>query len=353
MVERDAGRRRARPSERQRQARRGGRAGHNPGGGRAARRAALAGGALNLSGPVYGLLSAIWWGAGDFGGGLVSRFSSVFSALIAGESIGLLGSVAVAVAVGEPLPSTTSFAWAFAAGTCGIAGLGAFYYALSRGTMGVVAPLTAVIGAALPVVIGLIEGEHLEPVRGVGIVVALAAVVLISMPGNASTTDERRLRRIDLSQLPLIMAGGVGFGLFFVFLSRAADAGSTWWPLVVVRMAGVAFIVGAVVVALARTKAPRLATRADIVLGLPKVRARALPMPLLAGMFLLTGVGDLGGNAFFVLAARADVLSVAVVLSSLYPVVTTLLAAVFLHERLRPVQIVGVLLASISVPLLR
>ena len=179
------------------------------------------------------------------------------------------------------------------------------------------------------------------------------SIVLISLPGNASTTDERRLRRIDLSQLPLIMAGGVGFGLFFVFLSRAADAGSTWWPLVVVRMAGVAFIVGAVVVALARTKAPRLATRADIVLGLPKVRARALPIPVLAGLFLLTGVGDLGGNAFFVLASRVDVLSVAVVLSSLYPVVTTLLAAVFLHERLRPVQIVGVLLASISVPLLR
>ena len=243
--------------------------------------------------------------------------------------------------------------WAFAAGTCGIAGLGAFYYALSRGTMSVVAPLTAVIGAGLPVVIGLIEGEQLELVRGVGIVVALAAVVLISLPGNASTTDGRRLRRIDLSQLPLIIAGGVGFGLFFVFLSQAADAGSTWWPLVVVRLAGVAFIVGALVVALGRTKAPRLATRADIVLGLPKIRARALPIPLLAGLFLLTGIGDLGGNAFFVLASRADVLSVAVVLSSLYPVVTTLLAAVFLHERLRSVQIVGVLLASLSVPLLR
>jgi drug/metabolite transporter (DMT)-like permease len=243
--------------------------------------------------------------------------------------------------------------WAFAAGTCGIAGLGAFYYALSRGTMGVVAPLTAVIGAGLPVVIGLIEGEQLELVRGVGIVVALAAVVLISLPGSASTTDERRLRRVDLSQLPLIVAGGVGFGLFFVFLSRATDTGSTWWPLVVVRLAGVVFIAGSVVVALARTNAPRLAIRADIVLGLPKVRARALPIPLLAGLFLLTGVGDLGGNAFFVLASRADVLSVAVVLSSLYPVVTTLLAAVFLHERLRPVQIAGVLLASLSVPLLR
>jgi len=267
--------------------------------------------------------------------------------------VGLLGSLAIALAIGEPLPSATSFLWAFAAGTCGIAGLGAFYYALSRGTMGVVAPLTAVIGAGLPVVIGLVQGEQLELVRGVGIVVALAAVALISLPGRATTTDERRLLRVDLSQLPLIVIGGVGFGLFFVFLSKAADTGETWWPLVVVRLAGVVFIAAATVVAIARTKAPRLATRADIVFGLPKVRARALPMPVLAGLFLLTGVGDLGGNAFFVLATRADVLSVAVVLASLYPVVTTLLAAVFLHERLRPVQVVGVLLASLSVPLLR
>ena len=70
-------------------------------------------------------------------------------------------------------------------------------------------------------------------------------------------------------------------------------------------------------------------------------------------LLLVTGLGDLGGNAFFVLAARADALSVAVVLSSLYPVVTTLLAALFLRERLRPLQIVGVVLASLSVPLLR
>ncbi len=267
--------------------------------------------------------------------------------------MGLLGSLALAVAFGEPLPSATSFLWALAAGTCGIAGLGAFYYALSRGTMGVVAPLTAVIGAGLPVVIGLLQGEQLELVRGAGIVVALAAVALISLPGRATTTDERRLLRVDLSQLPLIVIGGVGFGLFFVFLSQAAGTGETWWPLVVVRLAGVVFIAAATIVAIARTKAPRLATRADIVFGLPRIRARALPMPLLAGLFLLTGVGDLGGNAFFVLAARADVLSVAVVLASLYPVVTTLLAAVFLRERLRLVQIVGVLLASLSVPLLR
>jgi drug/metabolite transporter (DMT)-like permease len=83
------------------------------------------------------------------------------------------------------------------------------------------------------------------------------------------------------------------------------------------------------------------------------MRARAIRPALLVGLLLLTGMGDLGGNAFFVLAARADALSVAVVLSSLYPIVTAVLAALLLRERLRPIQIAGVVLASLSVPLLR
>jgi len=267
--------------------------------------------------------------------------------------VGLLGSLCFAVAAAEPLPTPSSFAWAFAAGTAGIAGLGAFYYALSRGTMGVVAPLTGVIGAGLPVVIGVISGEQLEPVRAVGVVLALTAVVLISLPGTPRTTDERRLLRIDLGELPLVVVAGVGFGLFFVFINESARAGGTWWPLAVVRLAGVIFIVAGILVAIVHTRAARSTTRAEIVLGLPKVRARALPLPLLGGLLLMTGLGDLGGNVFFLLATRAGELSVAVVLSSLYPVVTTLLAAVFLRERLRPVQVAGVLLAALSVPLLR
>jgi drug/metabolite transporter (DMT)-like permease len=158
---------------------------------------------------------------------------------------------------------------------------------------------------------------------------------------------------VDRGELPLVVLAGVGFGLFFVFLNQASQTGATWWPLVVVRLTGSLSMLGAIVVAIARTRAPSVATRADVVLGLPKVRARALPLSALAGLFLMTGLGDLGGNAFFILATRADVLSVVVVLSSLYPVVTTLLAAVFLRERLRALQAVGVVLASLSVPLLR
>jgi drug/metabolite transporter (DMT)-like permease len=267
--------------------------------------------------------------------------------------VGLVVAFLIAVGAGEPLPGSESLVWSTAAGIAGVIGLGGFYYALSRGTMGVAAPLSAVIGAGLPVIVGLTYGETIDPGRALGIGMALTAVVLISLPAGDRTTDERRLTRVDFHQFPYIIVAGVGFGLFFVFLDRATSAAETWWPLVVVRVLGLVITVGALLYAVARTRERTWRRRTDVVLGLPKLRARALAPGYLGLLFVVTGAGDLGGNAFFVLAARTDALSVAVVLSSLYPVVTTILAATFLHERLRPIQIAGVILASLSVPLLR
>lgn len=259
----------------------------------------------------------------------------------------------IAAVAGEPVPSADSISWSAAAGVAGVVGLGGFYYALSRGTMGVVAPLSALIGAGLPVIVGLAYGETIDLGRGLGMAIALLAVVLISLPGASQTADERRLTRIDLKQLPYVIVAGVGFGLFFVFLDRGTSNGETWWPLLIVRLLGLIITGVALVFVVSRTRERTWRRRADVVLGLPKLRARAMPVGLLVLLFLVTGAGDLGGNLFFVLAARVDALSVAVVLSSLYPVVTTLLAAFFLHERLRRLQLVGVVLASLSVPLLR
>jgi drug/metabolite transporter (DMT)-like permease len=313
----------------------------------------VAGGALNLGGPAFGILSAVSWGTGDFGGGLISRYSSALTGVATSEGVGLIASVLIAIVAGEPLPSAGSFEWSLAAGVAGVIGLGAFYYALSRGTMGVVAPLAALIGAGLPVVVGLAAGEELDLSRGVGMTVALVAVVLISLPGGEKTIDERRLVRIDIGQLPFVVTSGLGFGVFFISLDEATTAGEMWWPLVIVRLVGLALIGVAIVVGVSRGRQRTWRSRTEAVLGLAKLRARRVALPMLALLVLVTGAGDLGGNTFFVLAARTDALSVAVVLSSLYPVVTTVLAAIFLRERLRPAQLVGVVLASLSVPLLR
>jgi len=272
---------------------------------------------------------------------------------MASEAVGVVLAVGLATATGENVASPDSIYWSALAGAAGVIGLGAFYYALSRGTMGVVAPLSALIGAGLPVLIGLASGDSLDAGRGLGMVAALAAVLLISLPGGERTTDERRLVRIDVHQLPAVIVAGLGFGLFFVILDHATAGGETWWPIVVVRLVGFGLTIPALIVVAARAQESTWRRRLDVTLGLPKLRARALPLTMLVPLLLIGGFGDLGGNAFFVLASRADALSVAVVLASLYPVVTALLAALFLHERLRPLQVAGVVLASISVPLLR
>ena len=245
--------------------------------------------------------------------------------------------------------------WAAAAGAAGITGLSFFYAALSRGTMGVVAPLAALIGAGLPVVVSIAGGETLSVGRVIGIASALAAVVLISLPGGERTVDDRRRRRIDVREMPLVIGAGLGFAFFFLLFQRATENGEIWWPQVSVRVAGIILLSLAFVVAIRRARGSgrSLTTRADVLLGLPRLRARGVPALQLSGLFLLTGLGDLGGNAFFALASQADAFAVAVVLSSLYPVVTTILAVLLLRERLRPMQILGVVLATISVTLLR
>jgi drug/metabolite transporter (DMT)-like permease len=271
------------------------------------------------------------------------------------EVVGLVAAVGIAFVSGEPFPSTESVVWALAAGCAGITGLAFFYIALSRGTMGAVAPLAALIGAGLPVVVSIAGGASVSTGRAIGIAGALAAVVLISLPGGERTVDERRRLRIDLREMPWVLGAGLGFAGFFLLIQHATENGETWWPQVAVRVAGTILLSLGFIVALrrARGSGQSLRRRADVLLGLPRLRARALPAAQLSALFLLTGLGDLGGNSLFLLASHADAYAIAVVLSSLYPVVTTILAALLLRERLRPLQILGVVLATISVTLLR
>jgi drug/metabolite transporter (DMT)-like permease len=298
-------------------------------------------------------LSGLAWGVGDFSGGLISRYSSVLTAMATTQLAGLAGTLVLLVASAEPLPGITSLAYAALASSVGVVGLGCFYYALSRGSMGVIAPLAALIGAGLPVLIAIVGGEQVSAARLAGIVIALGAVVLISLPGGERTSGERRRLSIDLGELPLVLLSGLGFAGFFIFIDRATAGGETWWPMTVVRLVGCSLVLGATAVAILSADGPSVADRVVHVLGLRRLRGRSLAGWSLLAVFIVAGLGDLGGNAFFVLAKHADAFSVAVILSSLYPVITTILARMVLHERLRRLQLLGVALATISVPLLR
>ncbi len=264
-----------------------------------------------------------------------------------------MGAIVLTTVSGEAIPSAASFAWAAAAGASGVGGLAFFYYALSRGTMGVVAPLAALIGAGLPVLLAVVGGEAVPPARAIGIAVALVAVVLISLPGGERGAGEKRNLRADLRELPLVALAGLGFAGFFIFADRATTAGETWWPLIMVRVVGLAVVLAILAGAALRVSGQPMRVRLDGLLGLTRIRSAPVGPLYLGALFAVVGLGDLAGNAFFLLAKQADAFSVAVVLSSLYPIVTTILAAIVLHERLRPLQVVGVVLATVSVPLLR
>jgi drug/metabolite transporter (DMT)-like permease len=290
---------------------------------------------------------------GDFSGGLATRRSSVALTIVGTQSIGLLAVLAVLLFAGTAPPSVPALAWAAAAGVAGTAGLGAYFVALARGTMGLVAPLAALIGAGLPALVGVLTGEQVGEVRAGGLLLGLLAVVLISLPGARRSSDEERLFRTDLADLPLVILSGIGFAGFYLLIDRARVEGADiWWSLAGVRVAGLTVVVLVLAVTVMLAVAGSRRQRLFELMGGNNIRATRRPWLLLAPLLLLSGLGDLGGNGFFILAVDLELLSVSVVLSSLYPVVTTVGAAVLLGERLSRLQLSGVGLALLAVALI-
>jgi drug/metabolite transporter (DMT)-like permease len=262
---------------------------------------------------VLALTSAAVYGAADFLGGLASRKTSVFGVVALSQVVGLAALLALLPWLGGPVDGT-DLAWGVAAGVAGASGLVLFFRTLARGVMSVIAPVTAVTSAAVPVLVGLLGGNRIGLWAAVGIALALAAVVLVSAEGGLSA-----LRAARPASLAPALAAGTAFGFFFVLLDRTSeDAGVT--PLVAARMASVALVV---VLALATRQSLRVTRPA---------------LPLVA----LSGVGDMTANALFLLATQQEgQLAITGVLASLYPVSTVMLAQVLLRERLAGAQVAG------------
>ncbi len=245
------------------------------------------------------------------------------------QAVGLAGAAALVLLTGEPLPPSAAIAFGFAAGLVGLVGATSFYRVLADGRMSIGSPLVAVIGAGLPVVVALLLGERLPPSDLAGVVLGLIAVVLVSIPPRVAPHTDRG--NLDRRLLGLAVLAGGALAGFYLLVDRSAALGAgPWWILTCAR----ATTVGILVVVL-------LAMRP----GRPDTGGR---WPLIVAV----GLADLMGNAFFLLANAQGALSVAVVLSSLYPVTTIVLARVFLHERLRGGQLVGVAAALAGVVLI-
>jgi len=274
-----------------------------------------------LTSITFGLLSAIVWGAGDFSGGLASKRTGVYAVIITSQLVGLFLLLGLALVFDKAQPLPGDLAWGAAAGAAGAVGLLALYRGLASGRMGLIAPLSAVLAAALPVMVGAFTQGIPDLAQFIGFGFALVGVWLLSRPERA--LDFR------LNEFILPVVAGVGFGLFFIFIDNANER-TVFWPIMAARVASVILMT--------------LTARAN---GQPLWPERA-HVPLIA----LAGVLDAGGNAFFTIATQIGRLDVASVLSSLYPASTVALAWMILKERLTRPQWLGVAAALIAIVLI-
>ncbi|AKB85195.1 DMT family transporter [Methanococcoides methylutens] len=267
----------------------------------------------------FGLLAAISWGAGDFSGGFASKRANVYSVVLITQAVGVFLLAASAYFMGEIVPPLGGMIWGAVAGVFISIGLLALYRGLSQGRMGLVAPTSAVVAAAVPAIYGAFY-EGLPAIHQmIGFAFALVAVWLIAGGGDESSKIER-------SDLILPLIAGTGFGLFFISIDKVSDT-AVLWPLTAARIAAVITLL--IFIAASR----------QVYIPSKKV----LPIVLIAGVF------DTGGNTFFALASQAGRLDIASITSSLYPAGTVLLAWIILKEKLSTKQWVGVAAALVAI----
>jgi drug/metabolite transporter (DMT)-like permease len=272
---------------------------------------------------VLGLVAAVLYGIGDFAGGIASRRHGAVTVLLLSYPVG-----AVLMAVMLPFfgghPDSRSVLFGTLGGAAGLLGVVVMYSLMTVAPINVVSPVTAVLAATVPVFFGVAIGERPALLAWLGIALGLGAVVLVSR-----TADDSPHGPIGATVLALACVSGLGFGFYFIFLARAGDD-SGLWPLVVSRVASAALIVP-----LARARG-----------AWQWVGGRMLRVIVLAGSC------DALANLFFLLASREGLLSVASVLTSLYPATTVLLAVLLLREHTGRLQKIGLGLAGLAIVLI-
>ena len=287
------------------------------------------------------------YGVSDFVGGIASRRVAALRVVIVSYPVALVVLVAAAAPLGGTM-STPAVVWGLLSGVGQAFGVWWFYAALGSGPISVVSPLTAILVAGLPVGVGLALGERPSALAGVGVVLALIAVVLVSREASDEPLARRefgpdeplarrefgpdedvRPHRFTMKVAWLTVGAGVAFGMNFVILDQIPTEAKLW-PLVLGRVAATVIVLAA---ALATANLARI---------------RGVPLRLA----LLAGVLDAVATVTSLLALQASLLSLAGVLIALYPAATVLLAIVVLRERVTSWQAVGMVLALSAVALI-
>jgi drug/metabolite transporter (DMT)-like permease len=269
---------------------------------------------------IFALSAATAWGSGDFTGGLAARRVGPFHTVLISYTVGLVALIIVALARFESLPPPADLVWGALAGLLGLIGLGFLLQGFAAGRMGIVAPVSAVLATAIPVIFAAFSEGLPRQLQLLGFGLALVGIWLLSRPERLGGRP---------AGLGMALLAGLGFGGFFTALSQIGE-NAVFWPLVAGRLASCILMI-----------AFALTTRRPVILP-------SAPLRLL----VLAGVIDVAGNLFFLLAVQSGRLDVAAVLGSLYPAVTTILAWLVAGEQMTRLQVAGVAAAVLAIVLI-
>lgn len=271
---------------------------------------------------LFSLASALFWGTGDFAGGLVSRKVNAIRTTLYVQAGGFLPVILIALFTKQLNMHFTDWLWCGAAGVIGSLGFLALYRALAGGQMSIAAPIAAVTSAGVPAIVGTLRDGIPPALTVTGFLFALIAIWLISQSGQHTTA-------VKLKDMLLPFLAGLGFGVYFIFIAQGGQT-SLLAPLVAVRAAGglTLFIVAAF------NKELHLPSR-----------------PILP-MVILNVSADVLGSLFYVLAVQSGRMDIAAVLGSLYSGATVLLAWLFLHEKIIGIQRLGIAIAMLAIVLI-
>ena len=248
------------------------------------------------------------------------------SVILGSHTLSLVSLAAIAPIVGAGRVTASDLAWGGASGVAGLAGVGLLYRGMTIGSMSVVAPLTAVMSAVIPIVVGVGIGERPGLLASLGLMLAIPAIALAS----GWTASRDAVRTHPTAATLTALASGLGFGFALVLLDRTGGA-SGLWPLVMARLASASLVAAWL-------------SRHRSQISFTSARGVAL--------VALVGAIDVGSNVFFLLANRHGLLALVAVLAGLYPVATVALAMTVLRERVTRLQVLGLVAALVAVALI-
>ncbi len=269
---------------------------------------------------ILGLICGSLWGIGDFSGGIASRKASPLAVVLFAQLMGMVILAVPAILRAEAWPAWRDIGFGALASAIGIVALAALYRAMAIGQIGIASPITSILATCIPVAYGALTTGLPGPIQLTGFALAILGVVLLSRPANQKGTA---------TGVGLALVAGIGIAGFFILIAQTSR-GTVFWPLVMARATAILIV---------------------LIYSLTRQQFVVPPLKSLPYIAICGGMNALG-NVFFLLAGHLGRLDITAVLGSLSPVITVIMALIFLRERFTRMQSAGALLALVAIPLI-